>query len=81
MKNMYYICITDLGGKNGTGPDMGYHLPQQHLIRSKKRITNYDIDQLVKAVGRTRKSPKIVGSWGPEDEGLQVVLDYESLNL
>lgn len=81
MKNMYYICITDLGGKSGTVPDMGYHLPQQHLIRSKKRITNYEIDKLVKAVGRTRKSPKIVGSWGPEDEGLPVVLDYESLDL
>lgn len=78
---MYYICITDQGGKNATVPDMGYHLPQQHLIRLKKRITNHEVDQLVKAIGRTRRQPKVIGSWGPGEDGLPTILDYESLNL
>jgi hypothetical protein len=78
---MYYICIIDQGGKNGTVPNMEYHLPQQHLIKLKKRITNHDVEQLVNAIGKTRKQPKIVGRWGPEEEGLPAILDYENLNL
>jgi hypothetical protein len=78
---MYYLCIVDKGGKNGTVPDMAYHLPQQHLIRVKKRLTNIEIEGLLKAIARTRLSPQIIGSWGPENIGLPSILDYETLNL
>lgn len=78
---MYYICITDQGAKSGIVSGMEHHLPQQHLIRLKKRITNQEVEQLVNAIRRTRKQPKIIGSWGPEEEGLPAVLDYENLNL
>ena len=77
----YYICIADDGGRDGAVQNMKYHLPQHHLIRVKKRISNHEVGQLVMIFGNARKNPRIIGSWGPKDEGLPAILDYEDLCL
>ena len=81
----YYICITDKGGKSGTCPDMAYHLPKQHLIRTKKKLTNVEVQNLLAGIANTRRSPKIIGSWVDkvlgDDSDFPVVLDYDKLNI
>ena len=78
---MYYLCITDNGGRNGTVQDMAYHLPQQHLIKAKERLTRYEIEELMNAIGKTRKSPQLIGMWGPAQSDFPAILEYEKLYL
>lgn len=74
---MYYICITDAGGRFSVVQDLAYQRPHQHFVRFQKGVSNEDIEGLVGVMSRSRISPKIFGSWGPKEAGLPVVVDYE----
>jgi len=76
-----FICIEDKGGKNGTVQDMSYHLPHSYLVRSDRLLSNEEIHQLIDAVARTRKSPRVVGVFSDEDEQFPDILDYAKLNI
>ena len=76
-----FICIEDKGGKNGTVQDMSYHLPHSYLVRSDRLLSNEEIHQLIDAVARTRKSPRVVGVFSDEDERFPNVVNYAKLNI
>ena len=73
-KMAMYICIRDEGGRNPTCPDMSYHQPAQHLIRSEELLTNDDIRELLNVHRKTHKGVRLVGVWS-EDE----TLDYADI--
>ena len=70
------------GGKSGTCPDMQYHLPQTHLIKSKSQLSHTEVDDLLLLISKTRRTPRIVGIWVEGDhEVVDKVILYENINF
>ena len=84
---MYYLCITDNGGNDSVAADMMitapviHHLQQHHLIKAKQQLTRDEIEELMYAIGKTRKSPQLIGMWGPAYSDFPAILEYEKLYL
>ena len=77
---MYYICIVDEGGTNGCVLSINYHSPQQHLIRVKEKISNFETKELLNKIAESRRNPKIIGAWSTNrDDDLLNIIDYSIL--